>query len=282
MKYLLCNEVVRELGFAEQCELAAGLGYDGLEVAPFTLGEEPHRLPASRQRELRSIARDNGLVIGSLHWLLVTPDGLSITSPNEDIRRRTLEVMEGLVELCAGLGGKVLVHGSPAQRNLPEDDREGAVSRAKEAFARVAEAARAAGVTYCIEPLSTQETEFVNTVERAAEIVEEVANPALKTMIDCRAATLSEAEPVADLISRWLPSGLVSHIHLNDSNRRAPGQGDDRFGPVLAALQDAHYDAFCGVEPFLYEPDGPTTAARAIGYLRGVEEGLALQGSGRR
>ena len=34
MKFALCNEVLKELPFAEQCRAAAALGYDGLEVAP--------------------------------------------------------------------------------------------------------------------------------------------------------------------------------------------------------------------------------------------------------
>ena len=37
MKIALCNEVLQPLPFAQQCALAADLGYDGLEVAPFTL-----------------------------------------------------------------------------------------------------------------------------------------------------------------------------------------------------------------------------------------------------
>ena len=45
----LCNEVVRELAFADQCALAKGLGYDGLEIAPFTLSDEPHRLPPAKR-----------------------------------------------------------------------------------------------------------------------------------------------------------------------------------------------------------------------------------------
>jgi D-psicose/D-tagatose/L-ribulose 3-epimerase len=275
VRYLLCNEVVRELEFAAQCELAADLGYDGLELAPFTLGSTPELLSGPERAALRTAASDAGIAIGSLHWLLVTPEGLSITSDSETVRARTLDVMERLVELCADLGGKVLVHGSPVQRSLPAADRPAAVSRGKEAFARVAGWAEAAGVTYCIEPLSPAETEFVTSVSEAAAIVEEVGSPALRTMIDSRAAALGEAEELSGLIERWLPTGMIAHIHLNDSNRRAPGQGGDRFAPAIWALTRAGYRGAIGVEPFVYEPDGPTTAARAIGYLRGIEEALA-------
>lgn len=60
MRISLCNEVVRELDFAAQCALAKGLGYDGLELAPFTLSDEPERLPYNRRAELRKIADDHG------------------------------------------------------------------------------------------------------------------------------------------------------------------------------------------------------------------------------
>jgi sugar phosphate isomerase/epimerase len=61
---------------------------------------------------------------------------------------------------------------------------------------------------------------------------------------------------------------------VNDSSRRGPGEGADRFAPVFAALKRHGYDAVVSVEPFKYVPDGPGCAARAIGYIRGVLEGL--------
>jgi D-psicose/D-tagatose/L-ribulose 3-epimerase len=273
MRLSLCNEVVRELDFAAQCALARGLGYDGLELAPFTLSDEPHRMSAARRSELRRIASDCGLAITGLHWLLLTPDRLSITSPDAAVRSRTIDVMRGLIGLCADLGGAVLVHGSPKQRAISRGEtRETAQERAAEAFAAIAEDARQAGVIYCIEPLARSETEVVNTVEEGASIVRRVGNPALRTMIDTCAASGSEATPIAELIERFLPGGQIAHIHLNDPNRRAPGQGELRFGPILEALARHRYAGVCGIEPFVYEPDGPTTAARAIGYLQGLRE----------
>ena len=47
-----------------------------------------------------------------------------------------------------------------------------------------------------------------------------------------------------------------------------------RFLPVFRALRRVGYRGTVSVEPFRYEPDGPTTAARAIGYIRGILEGL--------
>ena len=95
MRFALCNEVVRDLEFSAQARLAAALGYDGLEVAPFTLdAEAPHRLTASRRAELRRMAEDAGVPITGLHWLLVAPAGLSIVSADPAVRARTIAVME--------------------------------------------------------------------------------------------------------------------------------------------------------------------------------------------
>ena len=252
MMISLCNEVVRELDFAAQCALAQGLGYDGLEIAPFTLSDAPDRLPAARRTELRRIAQDHDIAITGLHYLLLAPDGLSITSPDGAVRARTIEVMRALIELCADLGGNVLVHGSPRQRAIaPGQSREEALARARECFAAIASDADQAGVIYCIEPLAPPEAELINTVEEAAGIVDEIGRPAVRTMIDTCAAGRSERAPIAELVERWLPTGKVAHIHLNDPNRRAPGQGDLRFGPILGALERHAYAGICSVEPLM-------------------------------
>jgi sugar phosphate isomerase/epimerase len=99
-------------------------------------------------------------------------------------------------------------------------------------------------------------------------------------MLDTKSASLAEREAPADLARRWLPTGLVRHVQLNDRNRRAPGQGRDPFAPVLAALLDAGYDADLAIEPFDYVPDGDGCAAFAAGYVRGVLEALRARRSG--
>lgn len=225
MKLSLCNEVIRELPFERQCELAAELGYEGLELAPFTLGEETYRIPAGERAAIRSACANAGVANSGLHWLLVVPKGLSITTADRAVWGKTLDVMRRLVELCADLGGAYLVHGSPAQGRTGADPD--AAARGEAASAAIAGDAQSAGVIYCIEPLAPQETDFVNTVAEAATIAQRIGNPALRTMIDTSAAALAEAEPVAVVIERWMPTGLVAHIQLNDHNRRGPGQGTD-------------------------------------------------------
>jgi sugar phosphate isomerase/epimerase len=275
MRFALCNEVLGGMDFTAQGAYAAAVGYDGLELAPYTVSAEPHRLPSPERARLRRVAADAGVPITGLHWLLVTPPGLSITSPDDGVRARTVEVMRGLVELCADLGGRYLVHGSPRQRAVADgEDQAAALGRARECWAAAAEAAGAAGLLYCIEPLGRAATRVVNTVEEAVAVVREVDHPALRAMIDTSAAAATEDEPVPAVLDRWLPTGLIGHVHLNDPNRRGPGEGELQFAPILRALAEGGYCGMAAVEPFVYEPDGPGCAARAIGYVRGVMQTL--------
>jgi sugar phosphate isomerase/epimerase len=276
MKLSLCNEVLREMDFARQCDFAASLQYDGLEVAPFTLSDDPANIDTGERAKLRRIAADAGIEITGLHWLLVTPEGLSITTPDAEVHKRTIAHMEALAQLCADLGGTVLVHGSPQQRaTAPGQNPADARSRAIDAFAAAAKAAERAGVVYCVEPLARNETDFINTVSEAAEIVNQIGRPAFRTMIDTSAAGQSEDRSVPELIAEWLPTGLIGHVQLNDTNRKAPGQGTDDFAAILKALKAVGYDGVAAVEPFKYEPDGAGSAAWAAGYLRGILAGLA-------
>jgi len=275
MRIALCNEVIAPMPFPRQCEYAAKLGYDGLEIAPYTLSDEPHRMGAAQLAAARSAAHDAGVAVTGLHWLLVKPAGLSISTRDEAVRKKTIDVMRTLIDQCAELGGRYLVHGSPHQRRIdPGETRPAALARARDSFAAVAEHAAKAGVVYCIEPLSSEQTPLINTLEEAARMVEEIGSPSVRSMLDCSSAGRMEKEPLQALVDRWLPKGVIAHVQVNDRNRRGPGQGEQRFAPLLASLRRHGYKGDIAVEPFDYVPDGPAAAARAIGYMKGLIEAL--------
>ena len=147
MRIALCNEVIAPMPFPRQCEYAAKLGYDGLEVAPYTLSDEPHRLGSAQIAAARSAAQDAGIAVTGLHWLLLKPAGLSISTRDDAVRKKTVDVMRIFIDQCAELGGRYLVHGSPHQRRVdPGDTRLAAMGRAQDSFAAVAEHAAKAGV----------------------------------------------------------------------------------------------------------------------------------------
>ena len=275
LELTLCNELLHDEGLTlrEQAEVAAALGYAGLEIAPATLADAPHRMTAAQVAEARAAVEAAGIRVTGLHWLLTGYPEASITDPAR--RDETREILIGLVELCAGLGGSVLIHGSPGQRLRPEGmDNAALIAHLAEFFAPVAAAAERAGVTYCIEPLAADETATITTVSEGAALVEAVGSPAFRTMIDCKAAGLQEP-PVAERIREWVPRGVIGHIHANDTNRGAPGMGDDPFPEIVQALAATGWEGLVGVEPFRTLIDAKVTAAIGIATLRACERAAA-------
>lgn len=271
LDYTLCNEMLADEGhdLAAQARIAHALGYCGLELAPSTLGPAPHAMDAAAAADIRRTIEAEGLRVTGLHWLLAGYPDASITDPARQAATR--DILLGLIDLCAALGGRVLVHGSPRQRRRPAGMDDGALLAHLAAFfAPVAAHAAARGVIYCIEPLSRAETDVINTVAEAAALVDAVANPAFRTMIDISAAGQMEP-PVADLIARWVPGGMIGHIHANDTNRGAPGMGGDPFPGIVAALCAAGWPHPVGVEPFRTLIDATVTAATGIATLRACE-----------
>ena len=275
MKLSLCNEVLRHLPFEEQCRTAAALGYAGLELAPFTLAADPSTLDERHARQTAAVAAGHGLAISSLHWLLVQPEGLSLSTPDAAVHARTVDFLKRLIDYAAACGAQVLVHGSPKQRSPARGQSvEDAFERVVAGWQTLAPHAQAAGVVYCIEPLGSFETPVLNTLAEAAQVIARIGSPALRTMLDVSAATLAEREDPATLLRRHVPAGHIAHVQLNDRNRRGPGQGEQRFAPLLASLRRHGYKGDIAVEPFDYVPDGPAAAARAIGYMKGIIEAI--------
>src|SRR5258706_9166432 len=230
------------MAFPQECEYAAKLGYDGLEVAPYTLSDEPHRLGAAQLAVARAAAADAVIAVTGLHWLLLKPSGLSISARDESVRKKPVDVMLALIDQCAELGGRYLVHGSPQQRRVDTGDtRAAAMARAQDCFAAVAERAQKAGVVYCIEPLAAGQTPLINTLEEAARMVDAIGSPAVRSMLDCSSAGQMEKEKPAALVEQWLPRGVIAHVQVNDRNRRGPGQGEQRFAPLFGALRRHGY-----------------------------------------
>jgi sugar phosphate isomerase/epimerase len=286
VQFALANIVVKEMPFAEQCAYLASIGYDGIEVAPWTLADEPDRLPKRARAALRRAAEDAGIAIFGFNFLLYHPPGLSITDPDDAVRARTVDFAKRMIELLADLGGRYIVHGSAPQRKIAHPDDDAGRARGIESFRAIAPAAEAAGIDYVIEPLAVNlaplftDNFFINSVAEAADIVRAVANPRLFTMVDTLAARNEERQPVPELLDQWLPTGLVRHIHLNDRNMRAPGQGADTFADVIASLVRGGYDRHVTIEPFEHVPDPKSQAGWALGFVRGVLEAIELGRAG--
>jgi sugar phosphate isomerase/epimerase len=264
-RFAVCNEMFEGWEFDAVCRFVAEAGYEALEVAPFTLAPDASTVNAAERRQLRRQAESAGVEIAGLHWLLVSPKGLYINHPDANVRRRTVAYLRALAELCADLGGKVMVFGSPAQRKVYQGlGYQQAWDLALDAVRSVAPTLEQTGVTLCMEPLPQPETDFLNTAAETARFVGEVGHPNVRMIADVK-SMCAEGDPAA-IIRAYGP--MIAHVHANDANRRGPGFGDVDFAPIARALTDVGYRGYVSVEVFDYSPDPQTIARESLAYLR--------------
>ncbi len=268
MRFGICNEIFADWPWEAMCDFVAQLGYHGVEVAPFTLADSVEEISSQRRRQLREAAAQRGLEVIGLHWLLVKPEGLYITHPDGEVRRRTAAYLRKLVHLAADLGGRVLVIGSPKQRNLlPGVSREQAMGYAKEVFEAALEAAIPFRITLALEPLSPKETNFITTAAEAIELIQQIDHPLFRLHLDVKAMS-SEERPIPEVIVS--SARYLVHFHANDPNLLGPGMGDVRFEPIIAALRQVGYQGYLSVEVFDFSPGPERIARESLAYLRQV------------
>jgi sugar phosphate isomerase/epimerase len=269
MRYAICNETFEGWDHARTCRFVAGLGYQGLEIAPFTLAGRITDVSPHRRRELRGQAEDCGLTILGLHWLLAKTEGLQLTSPDAGVRHATAMYLVELARCCRDLGGDILVFGSPGQRGVPAGaTRAQAADYAVDTFCRAAAGIADVGVRLCLEPLSPPEADFINTAAEGQELLDRVNHPNFTLHLDVKAMSTEDA-PTSEVIRR--NTRRFAHFHANDPNRRGPGFGATDFVPIFRALRDAAYTGWVSVEVFDYTPDPETIARESIRYMRECE-----------
>lgn len=266
MKFAICNEMFEGWEFSRVCEAARNAGYTGVELAPYTLGKPVTEVSANERRAIRTAARAAGVEIACTHWLLAQTSGLHISGPDPAVRQRTIDYLVALIRLTGDIGAITMVFGSPKQRCVGEGrSAEEAWKLAADTFSALIPSLAEQGITFCLEPLSPDETDFLTTAAEAARMIRHLNSPHIRLILDVKAMS-AEAKPIPDIIRENAP--ILGHFHANDTNLRGPGFGNTDFRPIAAALEDIRYQGWISVEVFDFRPDPVTIAAKSMEYLR--------------
>ena len=266
MKFAICNETFQDWPFEKAMQFARDCGYTGIEFAPFTIDKNAYNISADRRTEVRKQAADAGLEVVGLHWLLAFTEGYYLTSPDAAVRQRTTDYLGELARLCDDLGGRVLVLGSPQQRNLlPGVSMPDAMQYAAEVIRAALPVLEERKVVLAVEPLGPEEGDFLLTANLGCELIQMVDSPHCRLHLDVKAMS-SEQKPIVDIIRDC--ADVTEHFHANDPNRRGPGMGDVDFIPIFEALQETNYEGWVSVEVFDYEPGIETLASDSICYMQ--------------
>jgi len=265
-KHATCNEAFKDWSFADACKAIRRAGYAGIEIAPFTLAADPLDITAQQRRQYRAIMASEGLIFVGLHWLMVSPKKLHVTTPDAALRAESWQYVRNLIDLCADLGPNgVMVFGSPNQRATTGGiTREEATKNFVDGLASVAPHALERGVTILIEALPISQCDVVQTLDEAVALVRQINSPAVRTMFDTHNA-VDEKEPHAVLVDRYFD--LIRHVHLNEMDGKHPGAGDYDFKPVLAVLKRRNYQGWISLEAFDFSPGPEKLITESLRYL---------------
>ncbi|MDF1755655.1 MAG: sugar phosphate isomerase/epimerase [Verrucomicrobiales bacterium] len=273
MKYAICNETFQDWPFEKAFAFAKDCGYTGVEIAPFTIDESAYNISKERRDEVKNQIVDSGLECVGLHWLLAKTEGYYLTTPDDAVRKATGDYLAELARLCRDLDGKIMVLGSPIQRNLlPGVTHDQAMELAADAIKQAMPVLEDCDVTLALEPLGPGEGDFLNTAALGIELAKMVDSPNCRLHLDVKAMS-SESIPIDQVIRE--SKDYVAHFHANDPNLLGPGMGDVVFDPIFKALAEIDYQDWVSVEVFDYKPGIETICKESIRYMKEVNERIA-------
>ncbi len=258
MRFAICSEIFKDWPFDRACAFAKEAGYDAIEIAPFQFNPLVTSISPAQRHEMRQTAENAGLVISAVHWVLAYTEGMHVTHPDHEVRVRTGEYLSAVVDFCADLGGQFVIFGSPKRRDLlPGVTREQGSKWAIESIAPTVKQGEKRGVTFCLEPLGPNESNFLNTASEAMTLARQLPSPHFQIMLDVKAMA-TESKPIGDVIREAHPH--FKYLHVNDPNLKGPGFGEVDFVPIGQALREVGYDGFASVEVFNFD-EGPERIA---------------------
>ncbi|MBM3703329.1 MAG: TIM barrel protein, partial [Actinobacteria bacterium] len=96
-----------------------------------------------------------------------------------------------------------------------------------------------------LEPINRYEINFINTMEEGYRFIEKVAEDNLLLLIDTFHMNIEEPSTTQSIKNF---GSLIGHIHIADSNRKAPGLGHIDFLSIIAQLMKINYRSFLSAE----------------------------------
>lgn len=266
IQFGICNEIFKDWPLDKIFHYAKTVGYDAVEIAPFTIANHVTDIPASERTRIADSAARADIAISGIHWVLAQTEGMYVTHPEESVRQRTSQYFVELTNFCADIGGKRIVVGSPKQRNLMEGVTYGqAWEWATIVFGDAVKRAEDRGITLCFEPLAPNDTNFINTAEEGIRFTRQLGSAHFKIILDVK-AMCSMGKPIPQIIRE--SKGEFAYFHANDANLKGPGFGEVDFTPIAAALREVGYDGMVSVEVFIFDEGPEAIATRSLEYLK--------------
>jgi len=242
-------------GFEESIQKAAGLGFNGVELAL----KSAHEINPAHLSEW--LHRDNLSVSCISTGQVFADTGLMFTDKDEVARRQVFKIFQEIIDLAADFGEKVNI--GRVRGQIGNDHPSAAKKRFIQMASDLCGYALNKNVTLVLEPVNRYEIDFINSVEEGMDLLRTMALTNMKLMPDTFHMNIEDRS-----IGQTLANNIadISYIHFADSNRLAPGQGHIDFIEILGYLKQANYDGWISLE-ILPRPDPETAAKQGAEFL---------------
>lgn len=232
----------------ESLKMLSEIGVKSIEI-PGSLQINPFKVSKRDLKRTMELSKAYGVNIVASNTIY--PSGFSHASSSQSLRRRSVEYTYRLAEAASEIECPILVWGSGKARSIPlKVPHDKGLERNLEVLRVAAKAGEEFNVKFGIEPLPKNETNFINTVEEALRLVENINSDFVKITADVRHMIREEYDLVESL---RMAGGNVIHVHLADNNSRVPGRGIIDFRRLLACLRGMGYGGAMSIEARLGE-----------------------------
>lgn len=186
---------------------------DAIDIAPGKYFLEPQSATSSEIQAVKNWWEQRGIDIIGMQSLLFGTTGLNVFG-NDLSRKNMLLHLESICCIASEIGATRLVFGSPKNRDRAGLNDEQASAIAVPFFRQLGEIAQQYNVIICLEPNpESYGANFMTTTSQTANIVTQVAHPAIKMQPDKGAITMND-ENIESLVTQYAP--LIGHIHLSE------------------------------------------------------------------
>jgi len=249
MKIALSNIAWENRHLSKYLKLLKKLNCSGVEIAPDIIWPKPTNSSNEERKIFKNIILKEGLDIVGFHALLFSRPDLQFFQSKES-RKATVNYLCELIKLCADLGGKQLIFGSPKNRRLHNRKYSECLGQIMEDFFQICEFGKKHDIFFCIEPLGPNETDFIKSVEEGGNIVNKIDHPFFKLHLDTKALFATKENPNEILIKF---NNIIQHVHVSDENLKEPGSVNSGHREIGEALNKAGYSNYLSIE--MRKPD---------------------------
>lgn len=205
--------------------------------------------------------------------------------PDHDLRgtvqqqQSALNYLKGLLDVMATMGVGRLVgplYSSVGRADaVPESAYREQWQTVVGHLKTLAQYAQDRNLTLAIEPLNRFETDFLNTVDQALQLIADIGSPAVFLHYDTFHMNIEEKFQDKAILKA---GKLLGHIHACGCDRGIPGNDHTDWSGIHKALKEVGYDGEINIESFTQDVKVIAKAAAIWRKIESSQEAIAAEG----